>query len=900
VALARPTARRPAGKPALIVRSRLRPALRNLIDAGAVVAALVFIGSYFPTSVMFTPTTTNGGDMGSHVYPAVFLREELLRRWQVTGWCPGNYCGFPLFQFYFPLPFVLMAAGSLVMPLMVAFKLATVLGTFLLPVCAYLSLRLMRVPFPGPALGALASLCFIFMEANSMWGANIPSTLAGEFAFSLGMALAILFLGTLRRSIDTGRGYAWNALLVAAIGLAHGYTLLWAGFTSLTELIATRGWWRRVGGLVAVHGLAILLLAFWLLPLLAYARWTTAYSHVWYIQSWREILPPILWPAAGVAVGTTLLVGIICVVRHEPFPRGLATLWSGTIIGVLFYFAATALHVVDIRFFPFSQLGLCLIAGAGMGYLLARLPAPEVWPIVGALAILPFVQSRVTFIPSWITWNYSGFEKKGPWPAFKQVNDFLRGTYSDPRVVFEHNPDYEAIGTIRAFENLPLFSGRSTTEGLYMQASPTAPFVFYAQSEYSKVNSCPFPDWGCSRLNLDRGVAHLRMFNVSQLIARSDTVKAAAAAHAGLERQTRIGPYEIYRVRENDGRYAIPVPVEPTVVVTKQWKDDAYRWWKRARPEDATPVFVEEVDDEVRRTFGTVLDALPPELPRKPIPAPPPPLTEQMETDRITISGARPGHPILIRMSYHPRWQATTGERVWLAGPSFMLVVPRGERVELVYGTALPVVIGHVLTWFGVALFVLAVVPFARPLAGVLPRLAEIPPIPAVRDAFANWPAATRNSVLAAGLMAAVGIYGAVAFAARTSDADSTYRRGQVIYDAGRLRDSLPYFRQAQRLAPLSNTAIHSTYYESIVLYRLEEWAEAEKVFQRLVDSFPEANAAPEALYHIGLCRARRGEVERAMEAWHETQRRYGDTQWAKYAGERLAEVEQRIGRTGR
>jgi len=110
--------------------------LRTLLDAGAVVAALVFIGSYFPAAVMLTSTTTNGGDMGTHYYPAFFLRNVLLPHGSVIGWCPGNYAGYPLFQFYFPLPFILMAALSVATPFPVAFKLITQLGTFLLPVCA--------------------------------------------------------------------------------------------------------------------------------------------------------------------------------------------------------------------------------------------------------------------------------------------------------------------------------------------------------------------------------------------------------------------------------------------------------------------------------------------------------------------------------------------------------------------------------------------------------------------------------------------------------------------------------------------------------------------------------------------------------------------------------------------
>jgi hypothetical protein len=75
----------------------------------------------------------------------------------------------------------------------VAFKLVTVAGTFLLPLTTALALRGLGYASPVPALGAVASLIFLFNEGNSMWGGNIPSTLAGEFAHSLGFASAVLF-----------------------------------------------------------------------------------------------------------------------------------------------------------------------------------------------------------------------------------------------------------------------------------------------------------------------------------------------------------------------------------------------------------------------------------------------------------------------------------------------------------------------------------------------------------------------------------------------------------------------------------------------------------------------------------------------------------------------------------
>src|SRR5262245_66332098 len=105
---------------------------------------------------------------------------------------------------------------------------------------------------------------------------------------------------------------------------------------------------------------------------------------------------------------------------------------------------------------------------------------------------------------------------------------------------------------------------------------------------------------------------------------------------------------------------------------------------------------------------------------------PVPQLTEHMAAqDRIRIDGTRPGHPVLIRISYHPRWKALTGEKIWLAGPSFMLVFPRGDHVELEFGSGPPVVLGHVLTAIGLLIFLLAVLPSRRRLAALLAQTGE-------------------------------------------------------------------------------------------------------------------------------------------------------------------------------
>ena len=68
----------------------------------------------------------------------------------------------------------------------------------------------------------------------------------------------------------------------------------------------------------------------------------------------------------------------------------------------------------------------------------------------------------------------------------------LYGGAQSPRVVYEHSVLHDKVGTIRAYEALPLFSCRPTLEGAFMQSSPTSPFIFYIQSELTETLSCPF------------------------------------------------------------------------------------------------------------------------------------------------------------------------------------------------------------------------------------------------------------------------------------------------------------------------------------------------------------------------------------------------------------------------
>ena len=116
---------------------------------------------------------------------------------------------------------VVVAVGGVELPYGTAFKLVTVLGVVTLPLCAYAFGRLADLPFPGPALLSVASVLFLFDRNFTIYGGNVASTLAGEFAFSISLSLSLLYLGVVMRGLRTGKHRALAAVLLALTGLCH-------------------------------------------------------------------------------------------------------------------------------------------------------------------------------------------------------------------------------------------------------------------------------------------------------------------------------------------------------------------------------------------------------------------------------------------------------------------------------------------------------------------------------------------------------------------------------------------------------------------------------------------------------------------------------------------------------
>jgi len=173
-----------------------------------------FLISQIPWNLIFSDTMVGGGDTGSHNY-IVYYAQEIFPK--IKWWSPDWYAGFPFLYFYPPLLYYTTVLLSYLIPLNIAFKLITLLGTFLLPLAIFFCLSFLDFKFPIPSLGALLSLSYLFLEKFSIYGANIPSTLSGEFSYSFAFALFFLFIALLVKGIKENRYLVINVFILSGI-----------------------------------------------------------------------------------------------------------------------------------------------------------------------------------------------------------------------------------------------------------------------------------------------------------------------------------------------------------------------------------------------------------------------------------------------------------------------------------------------------------------------------------------------------------------------------------------------------------------------------------------------------------------------------------------------------------
>lgn len=514
---------------ARMTRPSAWPAWSNAI---AILGVTLVTLSQLHPSLLLANTTTTGGDTGAHVALAAYLKQNLLTHGRITGWDPSWYDGFPLYSFYFPMPGILTVLVNAVVPYNVAFKFVTVLGSLTLPLCAFLFGRMAKLRDPLPACLAVATLPFLFEPSFTIYGGNLLSTLAGEYSFSLSLSFAMLFLGVVAAGLRTGRYRALAPVLFAMTLLCHLLPALFAIAGAIVWLLldadllrslrtgravraARRRWSRRLGWSILTGVLGVGLAAWWLLPF----EWEQAYTTD---MGYTKVLgfPHLLFPGSARWLIIADVVALVTMVLRRNRVALFLAIMAALSAGAVCLDPWSKLY--NARFLPFWFLCLYLLAGVGLGEVIAaaarfarlrrtnrwvwkvrnRMPAAEGWrpgipvlplrrptptvtsagsvvgPLIGlALACLvvvpPLFASLATPLtdigitpganqPSaWSNWNYSGYERKPDYPEYNAVVQMMAKVGAEDgcgRTMWEYDASLNRFGTTMALMLLPYWT----------------------------------------------------------------------------------------------------------------------------------------------------------------------------------------------------------------------------------------------------------------------------------------------------------------------------------------------------------------------------------------------------------------------------------------------------------
>jgi len=832
-----------------------------LIDILILVCIIIFFFTYFTPKLLFLRTTINGGDTGSHYHSAVYLKEVLLPKGKIMGWMPWNYAGFPLFYHYFPFPFLLMAFLSYVIPMEISFKLISVLGIFLLPFCIYFSFRSLKYEFPVPILGAILTLPFLFNQGNSMWGGNIPSTLAGEFAYSLGFALVFLFFGTLYKGIKEKKFLVLNAILFFLISFSHAYTMIFS--LVLGSYFVLVDFKRNFKYLLGVYGLGFLLLAFWLLPLLGNIGYTTSFVFRWTINSILEIFPASLIPF--------MLISLVAFFLNRKDSRTTYFLYS-VLACIFIYLIGPRIGILDIRFDPFFQL---LVVAFGATIILndrEKINSIDLLPLIILLLVGIWVNVNTTFIRSWINWNYSGYESKTTWPIFHGINEHLRIS-GNGRVEWEHAPADEALGSIRSSETIPYFAERQTLEGIHMLGSATAPFVFFIEAETSFQSCNPLPDYFYPTFNLKAGIEHFKLFNVSHFVVRSPQVKAAIKIYPEFKLEKTIGEYNIYRLQSNSREYVSPLKNQPVLFFTNNWKSLSYQWFARNDLKDTFLVFKKKADKEDLSRFQAIVSSLS-DVKSIPYPKKEIRVKSVIKDETIDIETSEIGHPLLIKVSYHPNWKVDGADKIYLVSPSFMLIFPNKYKIHLSFEPGFPNQVGAVLSLLGIILAGFLLLPFKKEVT-----IEKIE----LKSDLGKW--------MAISLLAVVAVTALSVISFIRPGADSIMIKARQEFDRGIYEAARMDFKRVMEMSGSSSgLRCEAEIFYATTYVRQNLFKEGAESLRQFIREYPDTFWTPQAYFDLAYSQNNLGNRQSAAEIYEKIIRDFPTTSWAEYSKARLRE----------
>ena len=643
-----------------------------------------FLFSKIPFRLVLSNNLVSGGDTGSHNYVAYYSSKIFPK---LKWWSPDWYAGFPFLYFYPPFLYYLVAFFNKIqlIPWNIGLKIATLVGTLLLPILVYLCLKILDFKYPIPVLGSVFSLFFIFLEKFTIYGGNFPSTLAGEFSYSLGFGLFFVFAALLIKGKEKKNLWLFNSLLLSLMAVIHPFSVIMAvifGFLIFLESAIKRNAKDVFFYLLKVYGLGFLLSAFWSLPFLMLLPYTAK-------MNWtRTIKLDELFPSTLIIFEIIAVLTIIFSLFFKEKRKKILVFILILIAALVPYFVLNNSSIWNTRFLPFFLMTMIIISaiGVGTGYQFLQEKTAKLFQrkkifinefifslfliVTSYFLIFGYLNSTISFIPFWLKWNYEGFEAKGEWNKVVELNEYLK-SLPDGRVMWEYRSEYDKFGTPRILENLPIWTGKPTFEGLLIESGISSYFHFINQAETTQTPTSAVAGFEYPAFNFENGSKHLKFFGANYFVAYTPEIKQLSEKY--FEKLKEVNDFTVYSIPDSEMVEVLKeIDLKPK---TKDWIDESISWYKGMNFEKPI-VFYQN-----HKEFQTIKNSIKKTEPRE----------DSVEVisisdDSLTFTTQNLGQPHLIKISYFPGWKVTGAKGPFLISPSFMMVIPFQNEVTLKYG----------------------------------------------------------------------------------------------------------------------------------------------------------------------------------------------------------------------
>lgn len=713
------------------------PTLLACADAVVVSGCALYLGWLLRLDLIFLDTLCVGGDTPAHHY----LISHIAETGKVVSWASGWWSGFPMFRYYFPLPYAVMAGLSTVIPHNIAFKLGSVTGLLALPLCLYLSGRILKLPRPSPAILACLSIPLAMDNTHSMWGVNAYSTLAGMIANSWSFAImAPAMASACRDALDVR--FRWRTVfLLSAMVFSHFFTSMMAaavlavimGLILLCESVEGVPIRKCAWFVLFRTGICVFLLcAWWVLPIMAFRAWSVDFGGAWDIDFMKQLPPSLPWALGG----SIVCAGIAWFFsgREKRIHVNVSgRLWMTVHLALLlvalalFYAGGFFSEVfVNCRFWPFIVYALLVISALLFGFA-TRIAGLK---ISGTLVTLSFclafawrtegnpenpAWSNANHVPFWAAANFNGVEGMREGGVLYEIADAVRGTPG--RLSHDLHVGNEMLGSSRVFEVMPHLADKPILEGGIVNSALGSLAAYTVQGEVSD-STAGFPLIVKPRsFDPESGLRHLEFMGVRHFVARSRRVHEAFAADAGWRLKAAFGGGK-WKLFESNMESTSLVRVWNSrlpAFETKKPQHDLLEWmyvpgavetpaillWDT----DEVAMEVASNDDYLAWLATATTNAVPKAgwLYKVSRPCEDAVVSED-GTVRFTTDAV--GQPHVVAVSYYPEWRVRGAEQVYFVTPGYIAVFPTENNVELYLAKSFAQRCGEMLGIAGLLLFV--------------------------------------------------------------------------------------------------------------------------------------------------------------------------------------------------